>query len=1000
MFAPVMGNHDSNNQFVWHYNLPNEQDVSKYVTGELPSASSIPADKGNYFYSYNNALFIVLNDAPYPESVDEAKHYIDAYEQTIQAAKAAYPEANWTFVQHHKSTASVAKHCADDDIEYYVNAGLENLFEKQDIDFVLAGHDHVYARSFVMENGKRISDIATDVVNPKGTLYMTANTATGIKYYDIFTLYQQDNEDYPKLANGKAGSKEYLKATSLPLSAHTADQSKLPGYTMIDVQSDSVTFQTYNTYDNPDTPTDESKQVFDKYTVKREPMGNKIGALNNDKAGLKAELTGRYTSGLNDKDGGVCEIVAYNPDNDKIYAVNGKSGALLITDKKDGENGKIADLKAVHIPVDKIIEGNVEGFEYGDMTSVAVITSTKEIAIAVQEKAYNKNGKILFLDYDGNYKSVVDAGVQPDMIKYDEETNTVLTANEGEPREGTGGEDPAGSVTIYDVANKTVKTVGFEKFDDKRDELVKKGVVLMKKTVPSKDLEPEYIATAGGYAYVSLQEANSIAKLNIAKGEFESIMPVGFTDYSKTKIDIDKSDKTYAPKTYETLMGIRMPDGIAAYEQGGKTYVLTANEGDSRSDWPGLDNEKKGKKSPSGKIKTKNKVTYFDASLYDGLDDNKDYLFGGRSFSIFVVKDGELEEVFDSGADFESKTFEFVPNGYNVSNDNIEIEDRSGKKGCEPETVEIGALGDKVYAFIALERTSGIMVYDISSPDKSKFDNYINSRDYSEEIRGDVSPEGLVFIPMANKYGAYLAAANEVSGTVSLYALWITNEAPLLEVKDAVIEEGEEIDLKSLIVKAEDAEDGPNLNDRVIIDQGNFDNKKAGTYEIIYTLTDEGGAKTVKKAIVTVNPGSAILNSVPKLEVKDAVIEEGEEIDLKSLIVKAEDAEDGQNLNDKVVIDQGNFDNKKVGTYEITYTLTDEGGAKIVKKATVTVKAKSANPKSNDNKNGKSSKSDKSKHKSTPETGDNMDMTLYAALLGISGVSLAAMLVKKRKKGN
>ena len=128
---------------------------------------------------------------------------------------------------------------------------------------------------------------------------------------------------------------------------------------------------------------------------------------------------------------------------------------------------------------------------------------------------------------------------------------------------------------------------------------------------------------------------------------------------------------------------------------------------------------------------------------------------------------------FDSGSKFESITDEKISANFNCSNDDKTVDDRSGKKGPEPESVTVGTVGGKTYAFIALERIGGVMVYDITNPDKTEFVNYINSRNLNDDIRGDVSPEGLCFIPAAqSKTGKpLLLAACEVSGTLAVYEL-------------------------------------------------------------------------------------------------------------------------------------------------------------------------------------------------------------------------------------
>ena len=219
-----------------------------------------------------------------------------------------------------------------------------------------------------------------------------------------------------------------------------------------------------------------------------------------------------------------------------------------------------------------------------------------------------------------------------------------------------------------------------------------------------------------------------------------------------------------------------MPDGISTVTINGETYLLTAHEGDSRA-WPvGTEtdtNEIKKKTSPVNSIKTGDKVTWFDADQYDGLESGTDYVFGGRSFTVFKVTENGLYEVFDSGSDFEKITAQVFPGYFNCSNDTIELENRSGKKGPEPEGVTVGTIGDRTYAFVGLERTGGVMIYDITNPENAIFKNYFNSRDYSADIKDDVSPEGLTFVAAdKNETGApVLIVSNEVSGTVSVIAL-------------------------------------------------------------------------------------------------------------------------------------------------------------------------------------------------------------------------------------
>ena len=281
-YAPAVGNHDRNDGFAYHYNLPNEQTFAP-LTGPSygnPTAQQAEAEaRGNYYYSYNNALFVVLNTSSYPADKEAAEAVVARFETTLQAAVTANPGYDWLFVQHHKSTASVADHLADKDIQYYVEAGFEKLMDRYGVDFVLAGHDHVYARSYPMLDGvpdktgtsgepnvtpTAGGDGADYAVNPNGTVYFTATTASGLKYYELFNnagnLYVKDNTEYPYLVDDLVGSEAYMKG-NLPLSTAKYLQNKTPGFLYVTVDGDTVSFACY------DLSGEYLETPYDVYTV-------------------------------------------------------------------------------------------------------------------------------------------------------------------------------------------------------------------------------------------------------------------------------------------------------------------------------------------------------------------------------------------------------------------------------------------------------------------------------------------------------------------------------------------------------------------------------------------------------------------------------------------------------------------------------------------------------------------------------------------------------------
>lgn len=848
-YAPAVGNHDRHYMFADHFNLPNEmesltevkttfrgqnsgtsqshgnyiQATADEITNQSASNGVKPNEdgqydfterremetQGNYYYLYNNVLFVTLNTSAYPGGNDdenagntsipsatkdnsEAEAIVNNFDETLKSAISQYQgQYQWLVVTHHKSTQTVAKHAADSDIENYVDAGFEKIMDKYNVDFVLGGHDHVYSRSYVLKNGQRNSERLDTIHDPQGTIYLTGNCCSDMQYYTPFaSLDKNNNADYPVLANGESGSEAYLKGESLPIGNQEWNQEYSPSYAIFDVKNNQISVKVYNLSGDSNDP--ESKEI-DAFTVtKNSDDGDKAKGYENEKALLAMSQSARYDSNIKNSDGGVMEIVDYNTVTGWAYAVNGQTGKLTAIAIKDIENkDKVDLLDGNDIDVKSLVQSN--DFTYGDMTSVSISHDGKLLAVAIQGKGTNDNGRVaLFACHeDGtvSLKQLFEVGVQPDMVVFTNDDQKVLTANEGEPRDGygSGAVDPKGSVSVVQLETNQVTTVDFTAFDKQRDSLVEKGIILKKGAMPSVDLEPEYIAVSDTKAYITLQEANAIAKLDLNTLEMEDIYSVGFEDYSQIAIDIDKKDEKYNAKTYDSLKGIRMPDGISVYTIDGVDYLITANEGDSR-DWNGYSNEAevnfgKGKSSLTGKITAQNsgltgKVTFFDTSDYDGLDNQTDYLFGGRSATIFKLENQSLQEVYTTGNDFEEKTAQYLPNYFNCSNDDVTIDDRSGKKGVEAESVTIGQIDNKTFAFIALERIGGIMVYDISDVKNAKFVNYINSRDFSENIKGDDSPEGIHFVPKDKSVTgqAQLIVAYEVSGTVGVYDLTLQKD--------------------------------------------------------------------------------------------------------------------------------------------------------------------------------------------------------------------------------
>ncbi len=469
---------------------------------------------------------------------------------------------------------------------------------------------------------------------------------------------------------------------------------------------------------------------------------------------------GAYEAGRFDES--AAEITAVH--GDTVFTVNAQAASVDIIDASDPKNpAKV---------------GEITGS--GTANSIAIREDGLGV-IALENEDKTKPGSLMFFDARTTSATVlgtVGVGSLPDMVTITPDGAQALVANEGEPADDFS-TDPEGSVGIVDlpaeVAAPTeadVRTADFREFEEGGSKTLPEGVRVFgpnpEGDLPvSRNLEPEYITVAGGKAYATPQEANAIAVVDIAAGEVERIMPLGFKDYGKAGNGLDPSDRD--PKdapmvniaTYPGLKGAYMPDTVSTFSAGGTDYLVTANEGDSR-EWgdfvdaarvkdlggdglaPVCETSPLADSLGDDELGRLNVITDLglseDGSRYEEL-----YAFGGRSFSIWMT-DGTL--VADSGDEFEQMTAKAIPQFFNSNHTESNLEGRSDDKGPEPEALTIGQVGETTYAFVGFERIGGIAVYDLSDPQSPEFATYFNNRDFSvsveDEIDGAADPAGLL----------------------------------------------------------------------------------------------------------------------------------------------------------------------------------------------------------------------------------------------------------------
>jgi hypothetical protein len=473
-----------------------------------------------------------------------------------------------------------------------------------------------------------------------------------------------------------------------------------------------------------------------------------------------------------------CEVVAFDPESKRLFSTSAISNVLDIIDFSNPSSP--STIKSIDMT------------PYGGLTSVA--SQNGYIAVASPNEAAEIPGSVIFFDINGEFLSQVTVGVLPDMIVFSPDGSKVMTANEGQPNSDYS-IDPEGSVSIIDITtgienltNQDVKTLGFTAFNASELELINSGVRKTKKeSTLSQDIEPEYISIDkdSKKGWVSCQENNAIAEINLETEEIVKIWEMGTKDLMLPGNGIDASDNNSEILIANwPIHAYFIPDGIASYNVNGKNYIITANEGDEK-EYDGL-NERTSvgagsyilnpENYPQSSILKKSynlgrmRVTNLNGDTNGNGDYDQIYCLGTRSFSIFDAESGEL--VFDSGDDMEfyiSQHPDFSKI-FNADHEENTPKVRSRSKGPEPEGVSMATLSDKNYVFVSLERVGGVMIYDVTDPAAPIFVNYSNTRSTSA-YEGDHGAETSVYIPsdISPDDKPYLIIANEISGTLTIY---------------------------------------------------------------------------------------------------------------------------------------------------------------------------------------------------------------------------------------
>ena len=527
-------------------------------------------------------------------------------------------------------------------------------------------------------------------------------------------------------------------------------------------------------------------------------IAGQLPALANE-ATLKITEIASITSGDGE---GSHEIATFHADSKRIFATNGVKNAIDIYDVSDVTNPK------------KV--GSVALSPYGnDVTSVAAGKDVVVAVVNVSDKfsatgvPTTTNGKIVVFDTSGKVLSSPDVlGVLPDSVTFAPNGTTALVAIEAQPvcakddpataakedADYSKASDPVGGVTVVDLSNPASPVLRFAGFDQfSVAEMRAKGIAVSSVVNNvSKDFEPEFVtAVDNNYAYVTIQEANAIGKLNIGSATFESITRAFESKVSRIARDTSDRDAGAGPRTYANVVGASQPDAIAGFTVGAGQYFVTANEGDAR-EYTCLNDDLRGS---SLKVDTRRfpdwKTLSGNAALgrakvnptigdKDG-DGDIDTIHLRGSNSMTMYRNGiAIWDSADLLDQIQTQAFGVanINGSHSLSSDkstmNYVGQDRSDDKGSEPEGVAVGVVGDRRIAILGLERMTALAIFDITDPGNPIFQEWLQMLPTKATPAKDVkhwSPEGIVFVPASKSPSgkALIITSYELSGSISIH---------------------------------------------------------------------------------------------------------------------------------------------------------------------------------------------------------------------------------------
>ena len=522
--------------------------------------------------------------------------------------------------------------------------------------------------------------------------------------------------------------------------------------------------------------------------------------------GSELKFVGRYSTGA-----GLAgaEISAVDAASKRLFITNGAKNTIDIVDISNVKKPKL-------IKVVSLTANGVTGIQ-------SVAAKNGVVLVAAMMASKTDPGRIFVMDVNGKLRTAdgIPVGALPDSVTISPNGKFAIVANEGEPTNYclTNGAlpettDPLGSVSIINLSSKTptATTIDFKSYSERQNAITYAGGRIFGPNASvAQDIEPEYAAFSADskFAFVTLQENNSVATVDVETGAIINIVGLGVKNHNLFNAGLDSSDRdNKIDIVARNIQGMYLPDAIGTVDAGGNTYMITANEGDAREYaclLGGTDATKVEAEDPrfadvadttvdatfkGSTIAGRMKVTQFSPANISGEAIKSTtkvlnaFSFGTRSFTVWKtnLNNGVFpaDLVFDSGDAIERIIAQERPRFFNADWNTTSgfmnaFESRSASKGPEPEGLAIGKAYGRTWMVLALERDNGLMLYDMTNPVKPMFRQYINTSIPGGDIlvgsAGDVSPEGVLFLEAAQSPTGkpMVVVSYELSGSVAFF---------------------------------------------------------------------------------------------------------------------------------------------------------------------------------------------------------------------------------------